>query len=121
MAKKFILRYIIITECITRGQNPLLWLFEKENEFLKAQNDERKLVDENETFEYLRINADAGAFVIGVNMELNTALSNDITAQVGYTIQKSQYDSEQDWGDTDTNPDHKSKSFMRTHMQPSRF
>lgn len=62
-------------------------------------------------FAYLRVNAEDGAYVSGVNMEWKSFLSNKLETQLGFTIQTSRYESPQPWGEEDNST---SKKFMRT-------
>lgn len=61
--------------------------------------------DENGTVVYTRINADKGAKVQGVNVELNVVPTNNFTFKAGFTIQKSEYEEAQEFNE---------KSFFRT-------
>ncbi len=61
--------------------------------------------DESGTVVYTRINADGGASVRGVNIELNVSPSNRFDLQSGFTIQKSTYDEAQEFDE---------KRFFRT-------
>ncbi|MCD4730214.1 MAG: TonB-dependent receptor, partial [Bacteroidales bacterium] len=63
---------------------------------------------------YIRINAHSGAFVAGVNTELNIATIKNHTLQIGFTFQTSQYEESQPWGEEEGNV---SKNFMRTPNQ----
>lgn len=63
---------------------------------------------------YVRTNAEDGALVAGVNLETNIAFSPKLSTQLSTTIQKNEFETAQDWGDTETYPDHTSKLFMRT-------
>ncbi len=54
---------------------------------------------------YTRINAEEGAIVQGVNLELNYIPNLDLKLKVGYTIQKSEYEETQEFNE---------KSFLRT-------
>jgi outer membrane receptor for ferrienterochelin and colicins len=65
-------------------------------------------------FAYMRVNAEDGAFVAGVNLEINSHLNDKMDLQLGYTFQKSQFDTEQQWGEEDESA---SKNFMRTPNQ----
>src|SRR6056297_155867 len=53
--------------------------------------------DENGVVTYTRINADGGAVVKGVNMELNIIPSENFTLTGGFTIQNSMYEEEQEF------------------------
>lgn len=61
--------------------------------------------DENGQVIYTRINADRGAVVQGVNLELNFATTKDLTTSAGFTIQSSRYEDSQEFDE---------KSFLRT-------
>ena len=61
--------------------------------------------DENGVVVYTRTNADGGAVVQGVNVELNVIPSNNFTIKSGFTIQSSKYDDEQEFNE---------KKFFRT-------
>lgn len=61
--------------------------------------------DANGTVVYTRINADKGAKVQGVNLELNVIPTHNITLNAGFTIQKSEYEEAQEFNE---------KSFFRT-------
>ncbi|MEN8157865.1 MAG: TonB-dependent receptor [Bacteroidota bacterium] len=74
--------------------------------------DEYYQIDSLDTWAYMRVNAADGAYVTGVNMELNSFWTDHLTSQVGFTIQKSEYQSPQAWGDPDLG--HESERFMRT-------
>jgi outer membrane receptor for ferrienterochelin and colicins len=50
---------------------------------------------------YTRINADGGAQVRGVNMELNVVPKGDFTFSAGFTIQKSSYEEAQEYNEKD--------------------
>jgi outer membrane receptor for ferrienterochelin and colicins len=71
-------------------------------------------VDSNYTFVQVRKNAEDGAFVAGVNLELNAAFPNNMTLSAGFTFQKSLYDSPQHWGE---NSESISREFMRSPAQ----
>ena len=64
--------------------------------------------DENGDVIYTRVNAEAGAFVGGVNLELTYIPSPRFTFTAGYTIQKSEYEEAQEFDE---------KSFFRTPDQ----
>lgn len=49
----------------------------------------------------IRINAGDGAIVKGVNLEVNWAFNNKMDVQSGFTLQSSEFESEQKWGDLD--------------------
>jgi len=56
--------------------------------------------DENGTVIYTRINAEDGAKVQGVNLELNASPSAKFQLQSGFTIQKSEYEEPQEFDET---------------------
>jgi len=60
---------------------------------------------------YTRINAEDGAMVYGSNYEVNVGFENSLMFQTGFTVQKSVYETEQQWGE---NSENTSKSFMRS-------
>lgn len=49
----------------------------------------------------IRINAEDGAIVKGVNLEVNWAFNNKMDVQSGFTVQSSEFESAQKWGDLD--------------------
>lgn len=49
----------------------------------------------------IRINAEDGAIVQGVNLEFNWAFNKKMDVQSGFTVQSSKYESAQKWGDLD--------------------
>ncbi|MGD9328487.1 MAG: TonB-dependent receptor [Cyclobacteriaceae bacterium] len=57
---------------------------------------------DEENLYQIRKNAEYDAYVTGVNLEFNVAFPKHITMQLGYTIQRSRYDSPQSWGDDET-------------------
>jgi len=61
--------------------------------------------DESGTVVYLRTNADGGAVVSGINLELIWIPSSDISIRSGFTFQSSKYDEAQDFNE---------KRFFRT-------
>lgn len=71
-------------------------------------------LDDAGNFAYMRVNAEDGAYVAGVNMEWKSMLSDYLETQIGYTLQTSRYDSPQAWGKEDNST---SKDFMRTPNQ----
>lgn len=71
--------------------------------------------DEEGVYEYTRINAEDGAYVTGANIEINGEFTNDILMQIGFTMQKSRYESAQFWGEEESS---KSRNFVRT---PDRY
>lgn len=99
----------------TIGDSP--WFFLLEGFYTKLVDpfsDEFYDPDGDGEFVYLRVNADDGAYVTGANVELKSFLTKELEAQVGFTLQKSAYESEQAWGDEETSV---SKDFMRTPNQ----
>jgi outer membrane receptor for ferrienterochelin and colicins len=56
--------------------------------------------DDNGTVVYTRINANDGAAVRGVNLELNASPSAKVQFQSGFTIQKSTFDKPQEFNET---------------------
>jgi outer membrane receptor for ferrienterochelin and colicins len=50
----------------------------------------------------VRKNAEDGAYVAGMNFEINAAFPNHLNLQIGFTWQRSKYDSPQYWGDDDS-------------------
>nr|WP_321353506.1 TonB-dependent receptor [uncultured Draconibacterium sp.] len=61
--------------------------------------------DENGTVVYTRVNAEDGARVQGINIELNASPSQKFQLQSGFTIQNSEFEEEQEFGE---------KRFFRT-------
>ena len=61
--------------------------------------------DENGTVIYTRVNAEDGAQVQGINIELNASPSQKFQLQSGFTVQKSEFEAEQEFGE---------KRFFRT-------
>jgi len=61
---------------------------------------------------YMRVNAEDGAYVAGVNTELSSFWNDHLNTQIGFTLQDSRYQSPQAWGDPDLG--HSSIYFMRT-------
>lgn len=57
--------------------------------------------DEDGTVVYTRVNADGGATVKGINLELNASPSKKFQFQSGLTIQKSEYEEEQEFDETE--------------------
>ncbi len=70
--------------------------------------------EETGEWEYLRVNAEDGALVYGVNFEYGTYFSKYINMNMGFTVQKSRYENAQDWGDVERFPDHKTVHFLRS-------
>lgn len=68
-------------------------------------------IDDADNVEYVRVNAGEGAFVTGLNTEINVANMKKMMLQLGFTIQKSEYETAQAWGEDETNT---TKSFLRT-------
>ncbi len=62
-------------------------------------SNEYNAIDDEGTYEYLRINAKEGARVMGVNIEWNTVFSRNFNSQIGYTYQRSQFETPQAWGE----------------------
>ncbi len=56
--------------------------------------------DENGTVIYTRVNAESGARVQGINVELNVSPSNKLQLQSGFTFQKSEFEEAQEFGET---------------------
>ncbi len=71
-------------------------------------------LDDEGNFAYMRVNAEDGAYVAGVNLEWKSFLTDHIETQLGLTIQTSKYESAQAWGEEDESV---SKDFMRTPNQ----
>ncbi len=57
-------------------------------------------VDENGVVVYTRVNAEDGATVQGVNLEMNASPSARIQLQSGFTVQKSEFDKPQEFNET---------------------
>jgi outer membrane receptor for ferrienterochelin and colicins len=72
-------------------------------------------LDDKGNFAYMRVNAKDGAYVTGINMEWKSIITTKIETQLGFTIQKSRYESAQAWGEEAASI---SKDFMRT---PNRY
>jgi outer membrane receptor for ferrienterochelin and colicins len=70
--------------------------------------------DNDGNFVYLRVNADDGAYVTGTNLEFKSFITRTLETQVGYTVQKSAYESPQAWGEEESSI---SRDFMRTPNQ----
>lgn len=68
---------------LTRLSNPFA------NEFSDA--------DEHGTVVYTRVNAEQGASVKGINMELNIVPLSNLSLKAGYTVQSSKYDESQEF------------------------
>ena len=56
--------------------------------------------DENSVVVYTRVNAEDGAHVAGVNFELNASPSSQMQIQSGFTFQKSEFETPQEFGET---------------------
>jgi outer membrane receptor for ferrienterochelin and colicins len=56
--------------------------------------------NENGMVIYTRVNAEEGAKVMGVNLEMNASPSNYLQLQSGFTFQKSQYEEPQEFDET---------------------
>ncbi len=61
--------------------------------------------NENGVVVYTRVNAEEGARVMGINLEMNASLFTQLQFQSGFTFQKSEYEAPQEFGET---------SFFRT-------
>jgi outer membrane receptor for ferrienterochelin and colicins len=72
-------------------------------------------LDDHGSFAYMRVNAEDGAYVAGINMEYNLYVSSVFDIQAGFTIQASRYRKAQPWGDEEGNV---SEYFMRS---PNRY
>jgi outer membrane receptor for ferrienterochelin and colicins len=68
-------------------------------------------LDDKGNFAYMRVNAEDGAYVSGVNLEWKSFLSKKIETQIGFTFQTSRFKEAQAWGDEDRSV---SKDFTRT-------
>ncbi|MFW5699832.1 MAG: TonB-dependent receptor plug domain-containing protein [Bacteroidota bacterium] len=66
-------------------------------------------------FAYMRVNAEDGAFVSGVNLEWKSFVTDHLETQLGFTFQANRYETAQAWGEKETSV---SKNFMRT---PNRY
>lgn len=73
--------------------------------------DEYYEIDSFGSWGYKRVNADDGAFVTGVNLEVNSFWTEGLTSQVGFTMQKSEFMSPRAWGEEE---DHVSTHFIRS-------
>ncbi|MBN2805270.1 MAG: TonB-dependent receptor [Prolixibacteraceae bacterium] len=73
--------------------------------------DEYFPLDNEGSWAYKRINATDGAMVSGLNLEINSSLSKTIEMQIGFTLQKSEFEVAQAWGEEEG---HVSKSFVRS-------
>lgn len=72
-------------------------------------------LDNQGNFAYMRINAEDGAYVAGINLEWKSILSEKFETQLGFTFQKSRYETAQAWGEKAGSTE---KDFMRT---PNRY
>ncbi len=72
-------------------------------------------LDEQGNFAYMRVNAADGAYVAGVNLEWKSIVTPKVETQLGFTFQKSRYESALAWGEEATSI---SSDFMRT---PNRY
>lgn len=72
-------------------------------------------LDDKGNFAYMRVNAKDGAFVAGINLEWKSIVTPKIETQLGFTFQKSRYESAQAWGKEVPSI---SDDFMRT---PNRY
>lgn len=72
-------------------------------------------LDDEGNFAYMRVNADDGAYVAGLNLEWKSFISEKLETQVGFTVQQSRYESAQAWGE---NEESVTKDFVRT---PKRY
>jgi outer membrane receptor for ferrienterochelin and colicins len=70
--------------------------------------------DSTQSLYLFRQNAENGAYVAGMNFELNAAFPNRLTVQLGYTWQKSRFDTPQAWGDDESSV---SYEFLRSPDQ----
>jgi outer membrane receptor for ferrienterochelin and colicins len=97
------------------GSSPISFL--AEGFYTKLENpfsDEFYDPEDDGNFVYLRVNAEDGAYVTGANFELKTFITPKFETQLGFTIQKSAFETEQAWGEEETSV---SKDFMRTPNQ----
>ncbi|NPD84725.1 TonB-dependent receptor [Lentimicrobium sp. L6] len=78
---------IILEGFYTKLDNPF------SSEYLWDE-DEKILTD-------IRVNAEDGAIVSGVNLEVNYAFNNKMDLQSGFTVQSSEFESAQAWGELD--------------------
>lgn len=67
-------------------------------------------LDDEGNFAYMRVNAEDDASVAGINMEWKSIVSGSLETQLGFTNQKSRYESAQAWGE---NEESISKNFLR--------
>ncbi len=68
-------------------------------------------IDDQGNFAYKRVNAESGAYVTGINMEWKSYVSETVETQIGFTLQKSQFEDVQAWGEGENSV---SKKFVRT-------
>ncbi len=61
--------------------------------------------------EYIRVNAEDGAKVYGMNLEVSLYTMKALDVTMGFTMQRSLFDSSQPWGEAE---DHTTREFMRT-------
>jgi outer membrane receptor for ferrienterochelin and colicins len=73
--------------------------------------DEYFPLDDEGSWAYKRVNATDGAMVQGVNLELNSDINSKLDMQLGLTLQKSEFEVPQAWGEVEG---HVSKSFVRS-------
>ncbi len=71
-------------------------------------------LDDDGNFAYLRENSESGAYVAGINGEFKSFITDHLEAQIGFTVQKSMYESAKAWGEETTSV---SKKFIRTPNQ----
>jgi outer membrane receptor for ferrienterochelin and colicins len=71
-------------------------------------------IDSSGTWGYKRVNAENGAHVAGINFEYNGSLVKRLDFQAGFTLQQSQFEDAQQWGDQ---PESKTKDFVRSPDQ----
>ncbi|MDZ7607414.1 MAG: TonB-dependent receptor [Cyclobacteriaceae bacterium] len=72
---------------------------------------EYEQLDSGTTYVSVRKNADDGAYVTGINLELKASFPHNIMMSAGFTFQKSRFDSPQFWGDNETS---RSNEFPRS-------
>ncbi len=72
-------------------------------------------LDDQGNFAYMRVNAEDGAYVSGINLEWKSMFSEKFETQLGFTLQQSRYETAQAWGDE---PGSTARDFMRT---PNRY
>ncbi|MFV0391602.1 MAG: TonB-dependent receptor [Paludibacteraceae bacterium] len=98
------------------GNTPFFFLVEGfYTKLVDAFSDEFYDPNDDGNFVYLRVNAEDGARVTGANVEIKSFLNKKLEAQLGFTLQKSTFETAQSWGDDATSV---SKAFMRT---PDRY